>query len=92
MYEHFYRNGSEIVSDIQSYTGKTNNLGGSRPGKSRRVRGRQAGEGYDYIGSRFTEVLGGDKALAEMEKSLLDANKDAGYKILNKNDIHPENF
>ena len=92
VYEHFYRNGSEIVSDIQSYTGKTNNLGGSRPGKSRRVRGRQAGEGYDYIGSRFTEVPGGPRELAEMEKKLLDQNFKDGYTPLNSNDIHPGNF
>ncbi len=78
VYEHFYSNGSEIVSEVKSYTGKTKNLGGSRPGRSRRVRGRQAGEDYEYIGSRFTEVSGDGRALAEMEKKLLDQNKDAG--------------
>lgn len=91
VYEHFYSNGSEIVSEIKSYTGKSKNLGGSRPGKSRRVRGRQAGEDYD-IGSRFTEAGGGDKALAEMEKKLLDQNVKDGYTPLNSNDVHPENF
>ena len=92
VYEHFYSNGSEIISDIQSYTGKTNNLGGSRPGKSRRVRGRQAGDDYRYIGSRFTEVSGDGRALAEMEKKLMKQNADDGYTPLNINNVHPENI
>jgi len=95
VYEHYYKNttSGEIASEINSYTGKTIDLGGSRPGKSRRVRGRQAGEEYEYMGSRFTKYTGTDaKGLAELEKKILQANKDADYKILNKNDVHPENF
>ena len=88
------RSTDEIMSDVEvkSYTGKTIDLGGPRPGKSRRGRGRDAGDDYEYIGSRFTEVDGDGRALAEMEKKLLDQNVKDGYTPLNSNNVHPENI
>ncbi|MBC7934222.1 MAG: hypothetical protein H7Y86_02520 [Rhizobacter sp.] len=95
VYEHYYqkKGTGEIVSDVQSYTGKTEDLGGSRAGKSRRQRGRQAGDDYEYMGSRFTEYNGTDaKGLAELEKAKLDANFKDGYKVLNKQGVNPSSF
>ena len=88
VYEHFYSNGDDIVS----YTGKTTDLGGSRPGKSRRVRGCQAGkmdENYEYMGSRYTALEGSDaKNLGELESKTLNRNGGASDpNTLNKNDI-----
>jgi len=88
VYEHFYSNGDNIVS----YTGKTTDLGGSRPGKSRRVRGRQAAEmdgNYEYMGSRYTTLEGSDaKSLGELESKTLEKNGGASSpKTLNKNEI-----
>jgi len=89
VYEHFYKNGK---GETKSYTGQTEDLGGSRPKKSLRERERMANaEGYEYSHSRLTPLKqSGYDNLNDLERSTLENNGGVGSRTYNKNNI-PKN-